>query len=554
MIGILHGYLLEGSGSNLWTRSVVASLCRQGETVHLFCQENHGDLYEFIGEMRRYNLDGSVEIVWKRPAPFPGRCILHKPVLGDTLPVYVVDRYEEFANVVPMIRLADEDIERYIGTNARVIARVVAEEHIQVLHANHCVLMPEVARRVKAEWGTPYVIMPHGSAIEYAVKKDRRFFRFAERSITESAGLFVIGKEIRQRMNTLFPNIPGLDQKMTDLNLGVDTSLFTTQAPQTRKARVQELKIAISGTKRGRKASVLEQFRTSLTADVSKEELMRLLKEYSEYDHKAPDEDAEGKLDSLDWSRESTVLFVGRFIASKGLQAVICALPDILRAHPTTRLLAVGHGPQREALEALLWALENGHRPLAERVVQWGRELEDGTVGPYREIQAYWNGFGARQRDEWFATAQEYIRVDTVVFTGYLTHPMLRHLFPCTDVSVFPSVVPEAGPLVFLEALASGSFPLGTYFAGMAASIDSTVEFLGQEPADAMKLSSDPALLVRDIGAGVLQALGFDGRYRESLREIAVTRYDWKAVGRSMLAKLAEFSKASFEQNHSADR
>ena len=40
MICILHGYLLEGSGSNLWTRSVVESLCRAGETVHLMAQEN----------------------------------------------------------------------------------------------------------------------------------------------------------------------------------------------------------------------------------------------------------------------------------------------------------------------------------------------------------------------------------------------------------------------------------------------------------------------------------------------------------------------------------
>ena len=31
MICILHGYLLDGSGSNLWTRSIVESLCRQGE-------------------------------------------------------------------------------------------------------------------------------------------------------------------------------------------------------------------------------------------------------------------------------------------------------------------------------------------------------------------------------------------------------------------------------------------------------------------------------------------------------------------------------------------
>jgi hypothetical protein len=27
-LAIIHGYLLEGSGSNLWTRCVVEALCR----------------------------------------------------------------------------------------------------------------------------------------------------------------------------------------------------------------------------------------------------------------------------------------------------------------------------------------------------------------------------------------------------------------------------------------------------------------------------------------------------------------------------------------------
>ena len=44
-----------------------------------------------------------------------------------------------------------------------------------------------------------------------------------------------------------------------------------------------------------------------------------------------------------------------------------------------------------------------------------------------------------------------------MIFTGYLTHRELRHLFPCCDAAVFPSLVKEAGPLVFLEALASGA-------------------------------------------------------------------------------------------------
>ena len=52
MIAILRGYLLEGSGGNLWTRSIVQSLCDNGETIHLMCQENHPELYDFICEAR----------------------------------------------------------------------------------------------------------------------------------------------------------------------------------------------------------------------------------------------------------------------------------------------------------------------------------------------------------------------------------------------------------------------------------------------------------------------------------------------------------------------
>ena len=60
-------------------------------------------------------------------------------------------------------------------------------------------------------------------------------------------------------------------------------------------------------------------------------------------------------------------------------------------------------------------------------------------------------------------------------------HHELQHLFPCCDAGIFPSIVKEAGPLVFLEALASGCFPLGTYFAGMKASIDGIADLEDSE-------------------------------------------------------------------------
>src|SRR3954471_14041226 len=109
-LALLHGYLLEGSGSNLWTRCVVEALCRQGHTLQLVCQEPHPDRYDCITSAYRYNLVGTVAKLLQR-ALAPGhtvRSIMHKPQLGDTLPVYVWDKYEEYPNAVPMIELGDQ--------------------------------------------------------------------------------------------------------------------------------------------------------------------------------------------------------------------------------------------------------------------------------------------------------------------------------------------------------------------------------------------------------------------------------------------------------------
>ncbi len=545
-IAVLHGYLLEGSGSNLWTRSIISSLCRRGKTVHLFCQENHGDIYPFITEMRIYERDGSCRVAWSRDPAEPGRCILHKPVLGDLLPVYVRDRYEEFSRVVPMIELSDNEIETYIERNVEVVARVVREEDIGIIHANHAVLMPEVARRVKKQCGTPFVVMPHGSAIEYAVKKDSRFRDFAAAAFRESAGMFVIGDEIRRRVLDLFPEINGLELKMRELNLGVDTTLFRTLEPAGRTEQIDDFLQYMAGVPHGRQAGVPEKLRSGLEnrSETSVAQLQKLFTEIGNYDHKKPDENLEESIRSIDWEHDEIMLFVGRFIAAKGLQAVVTALPDLLEQHPRLRLLAIGHGPQREVMEAFLWALERGDETLAGLIVAHGRDLEMGGLsGSYKEVEASWNSLGETGTLQWFERARNTIRRDTVVFTGYLTHPMLRYLFPCTDISVFPSVVAEAGPLVFLEALASGSFPLGTDFAGMGASIDSTIPWVGESVADAMRLRPDPHHLVSDIADRAHTVLGFDGTHREVLRKVAVDKYDWQSVSERMYEALQAWSE-----------
>ncbi len=252
MIAILHGYLLEGSGSNLWTRSIIQSMCSNGETVHLICQESHPELYDFICEGIIYYSNGKRETILKRDPVYPGKCIMHKPKLGNTLPVYVSDKYEEFSDPQPMIDLDDTEIEKYLQINIKVLTQIVDENQVKVIHANHAVLMSVVAQQVAKKRRIPYAIMPHGSAIEYAVKKDKRYFKYAEHAFDEAQRIYVIGKEIRNRLKELFTAIPEMESKMLELHLGVNTSLFNTVKVKDRKDKINELYELLKDVQRGK--------------------------------------------------------------------------------------------------------------------------------------------------------------------------------------------------------------------------------------------------------------------------------------------------------------
>ena len=241
MIAILHGYLLEGSGSNLWTREIIQSMCHNGETIHLVCQENHPEIYDFINRVYVYHPNGAKENILERQTLYSGNCIMHKPILGNTLPVYVQDQYEEFADVRPMIELNDEEIENYLQTNIKVLSRIVNENNISVIHANHAVLMSVVAQHIAETFQIPYAIMPHGSAIEYAVKKDKRMYEMAENAFRHANRLYVIGKEIRNRVRNLFSDLADVETKMVELNLGVNTSHFKPVAVDERKNNINNL-------------------------------------------------------------------------------------------------------------------------------------------------------------------------------------------------------------------------------------------------------------------------------------------------------------------------
>ncbi|HUE77769.1 MAG TPA: glycosyltransferase [Longimicrobiales bacterium] len=542
MIALLHGYLLDGSGSNLWTQAIARSLCRIGEDVQLVCQERHPEAYDFVAEARTYPVDGLAEVLFRRDTPYPGRCVLHRPELGDTLPVYVPDRYEGFDHVVPMVELSDGAIEDYLRRNVAVVEAVVAETGVEALVANHAVLMSVVARRVAAGRDLPYAVMPHGSALEYAVNPDPRLREAARAALSEAAVVFVIGDEMTRRLDDVFPDLPGLSERMTTLPLGVDVELFQRLPRCDRSGVAGALASSLEGSPRGRRpeqARALAEgvdaaHRAGAPPDAGV--LERLWAASSDYALKEPDAGLEDALDRVSWAEDDILLFVGRLIAAKGPQYVIAALPSVLRRRPRARLFLVGHGPLREPLETMVRALDRADEALLRRVVELGGRVEDDPKGPagFTAVGQYLDDLAARgELADYLESAAAAGIGDRVMFTGYLTHDRLRHLFPAADVAAFPSRVREAGPLVFLEAMAAGVFPLGTYFGGMAASIDATAETLPADAVERMKLRTPDAEaggIVADIADRAVEALEAAADLGPLLREHVERRHDWRAV------------------------
>ena len=88
---IFHGYLLRGTGSNVYNALLATALARQGHEVHLLCQERRPEDVDAVGAAGDWD-DGGVLRV--RPIRDGRRVTTYRPDVGPVLPVYVADRYE----------------------------------------------------------------------------------------------------------------------------------------------------------------------------------------------------------------------------------------------------------------------------------------------------------------------------------------------------------------------------------------------------------------------------------------------------------------------------
>jgi glycosyltransferase involved in cell wall biosynthesis len=193
---IFHGYLLRGTGSNIYNASLVRALVRLGHDVELLCQDRHPEV--------------------------PDGVTVRNPDIGRVLPVYVADRYEGF-DAKPFPELSDAELARYIEAN---VAAVQDAPTPDVALANHLVMGPVVlARGLAGE--APYAVKIHGSALEYTVRPYReRFLPYALEGIRGAEGVLVGSRHTAESLWEVLADEPSLPERTRLGPPGVDVHSF----------------------------------------------------------------------------------------------------------------------------------------------------------------------------------------------------------------------------------------------------------------------------------------------------------------------------------------
>jgi glycosyltransferase involved in cell wall biosynthesis len=323
---VFHGYLLRGTGSNIYNANLVRALARLGHEVHLFCQDRRADVPEGV--------------------------TVHLPDIGRILPVYVADRYEGF-DAVPYPDLDDDALSYYLEAN---VAAVRSAPTPDVALANHLVMSPVILAR-GLEGRAPYAVKVHGSALEYTVRPHRRrFLPYALEGVRPAAGVLVGSRHTAESLWAVLTDEPSLPERTRLGPPGVDIHTFRPRPPDEAAAGLTRL---------GEKL------------------------ESGEGAAWGGEPGAADALRELHPRRDRIVSYVGKLIVSKGVDLLLAAWPLVVARVPEARLVVVGFGTYRQALGRFVEALGRGDVASLREIAARGRELEGGPPGELKYLRAF---------------------------------------------------------------------------------------------------------------------------------------------------------------------
>jgi len=403
-----HGYLLGGTGSNVYTRALAREWSNAGHDVVVISQEPHPEEYDL------------------------GRADTVRPELEGPLPVFVLDRYEGHDPRL-LEELSIEERERYVERNAAAVRELLPAD---LVFANHVLLGGPVG----AASGARFAVKAHGSELEYSMRGSPELQAWGREALARAEAVFVGSEHIRN----VLEEVVGHVDRVYEVPPGVDIDDFR---PRSRDEAL---------------AGLLEEARRDPPNPANANERL-------------PDEGNAERFEAFFAGDRATVLYFGKLLYNKGVHLLLEALRTL-----DARAVIVGFGDYRDELEVL---------------------APSGTL-----------------------------------FTGALEHRHLVHLLPLAEVTVVPSIFPEAFGMVAAEAAAAGSPPLVARHSGL----QEIAEGLEAEyPPEHRHLASFAKGDVVDLGVTLRELLALPAHERaliaEAARRAAEARWSWAGVAGRLL-------------------
>ncbi len=516
---IFHGYLLGGTGSNVYNARLARALVGLGHEVHLLSQDRHPQEHPFIdaagdwdgGSLRVRRLPG-------RDTAGPVRCTVYRPDIEGLLPVYVADRYEGI-EARTFADCSDEEVERYVEANVAAVAELLVRVGPELALANHLVMGPVIlARGLAGE--VPYAVKIHGSALEYTVKpQPQRFLGVAAEGLRGARAILVGSRHTAESLWRALSAEGEAVRGRTRLGPpGVDVERFRPRDEPGAAAGVDAL------VSRHARSEAHSGPASAFARDEGAAALA---------------------LGRLDPGHDRLVAFVGKLIVSKGVDLLIAAWPLVLEEVPRARLVVVGFGAYRQGLEQLTAALLAGEIGRAREIALAGRTLEARSSGsdqlsnahPLTHLLTFLDGLQGQALERYLHAARGL--GEAVVLTGRLDHEELAELLPACEALVVPSTFPESFGMVAAEAAACGVLPVSAAHSGLADVSDALARAVPELAASWLSFPVDDHA-VSALAARLLGWLTADPALRSSTRAGLVAtareRWSWDGVARGVIA------------------
>jgi glycosyltransferase involved in cell wall biosynthesis len=520
---VFHGYLLAGTGSNVYNARLAAAFVAQGHEVHLLCQDRHPERQPFVDAIGDWD-SGVLQIRELHPSASAvggsgaGSCTVYRPDIGGLLPVYVADRYEGI-EARAFAECSDAEVDSYVEANVVAVRELVQRVAPEAALANHLVMGPAIlARALGGE--VPYTVKVHGSALEYTVKPEpQRFLPYAREGVASARGILVGSHHTAASLWRALAD-PAVEARTRLGPPGVDVERFAPREQAEAAAGVRELARRLS--------SASTDSDPASTADAF-----------------ARDERAAGEaLGRLRPGEDRLVAFVGKLIVSKGVDLLLAAWPLVLERVPAAKLVVVGFGAYREGFERLLAALGDGDLEAAREIALAGRSLEADAAAPappqarpLRHLLAFLDGLQGQARERYLDAAAGLC--ERVVLTGRLDHDELTELLPACEALVVPSTFPEAFGMVAAEAAACGVLPVSAGHSGLAEVSGELARAMPEPLSGLLSFPVDdeavPAIAERLIG-WLTADPGLAEQARAGLVETVREHWSWAGVARGVIA------------------